>query len=205
MGQDMPVFCPNTSRCCAIGSEHLTQLGYSGIIIAEVMIMPVCRKCGKQFPNRIVIDGKSHNLCRRKFCLECSPFGMHNTRKIRDSLYLCSKCGETNPLKFPKGRYTECNKCRSKYNIEKGHEKRDFGIKYLGGKCICCGYDKYPSSLDFHHKDPLQKDPNFATKRGWSMDRLKEELDKCILLCKNCHAAFHAGYITEEELSNFQV
>ena len=160
--------------------------------------MKICEKCGNEFPTRIIIDGKQRNLCKRKYCLTCSPFNQHNTEKLV-KVYKCTKCGETNPDNFTKGRYTECKKCRARYNTYKGDKNRIKAIQYLGGKCKCCGYDKFPCSLDIHHKDPLQKDPNFKHKRGWSWDRLKEELEKCILLCRNCHTAFHSGFIKEED------
>jgi hypothetical protein len=48
-------------------------------------------------------------------------------------------------------------------------------------------------ALDIHHVDPKKKDPDFKRMRGWAWDRIKNELDKCMLLCKNCHAAHHAG------------
>lgn len=47
--------------------------------------MIVCKKCKSEFKIRQVIDGKTHNLQRRKFCLNCSPFGQHNTRNLLNS------------------------------------------------------------------------------------------------------------------------
>lgn len=41
--------------------------------------MRVCLKCGCTFNNYIKIEGKTRNLINRKFCLDCSPFGLHNT------------------------------------------------------------------------------------------------------------------------------
>lgn len=43
--------------------------------------MRQCRKCKKTFPVTIIIDGQIRNLGSRSFCLECSPFGQHNTSK----------------------------------------------------------------------------------------------------------------------------
>lgn len=66
------------------------------------------------------------------------------------------------------------------------------GIEYKGGKCIKCGYDKCVDALDFHHVGP-GKDFGLASKgytHGW--ERVKEELDKCILLCANCHREEHS-------------
>ena len=63
----------------------------------------------------------------------------------------------------------------------------------LGGKCVACGFNKYDNAMDFHHKDPQKKDPDFRNLRGWSWDKIKEEMKNCVLLCSNCHRGVHAG------------
>lgn len=65
-------------------------------------------------------------------------------------------------------------------------------ISYKGGKCQCCGYSKCTQALEFHHLDPSQKD--FTISGGTkSFEKLKPEVDKCILVCANCHREIHAG------------
>lgn len=69
-------------------------------------------------------------------------------------------------------------------------------VAYKGGKCQICGYSKYVGALEFHHIDPSQKDFGIASKgytRSW--DKNKEELNKCVLVCSNCHREIHAGVI----------
>ena len=65
-------------------------------------------------------------------------------------------------------------------------------VAYLGGQCQVCGYNKCVGALDFHHKDPLEKDFGIGHK-GYtnSWEKVKNELDKCLLLCKNCHSEEH--------------
>lgn len=65
-------------------------------------------------------------------------------------------------------------------------------IEYKGGSCTKCGYNKCPGALTFHHLDPTEKDFRISGQ-SWSFERLKEEADKCILLCANCHHELHAG------------
>lgn len=65
-------------------------------------------------------------------------------------------------------------------------------VDYLGGKCSNCGYNKCVAALDAHHIDPSNK--SFAlSHRGLtkSWDRIKEEANKCRLLCANCHREEH--------------
>jgi predicted HNH restriction endonuclease len=68
-------------------------------------------------------------------------------------------------------------------------------IKYKGGKCIFCGYNKYAGALDFHHsqgeKDFIMGDDGYT--HSWV--NIKKELDKCILVCSNCHREIHGGLV----------
>jgi predicted HNH restriction endonuclease len=69
---------------------------------------------------------------------------------------------------------------------------REMAIEYKGGKCDICGYSKCHDALDFHHLDSNQKDFGLSQAgltRSWL--RTKNELDKCIMLCANCHRELH--------------
>ena len=71
---------------------------------------------------------------------------------------------------------------------------RSTACEYKGGKCSLCGYDRCQEALDFHHKDPSKKSFGLSARgltRSW--DKIKEEIDKCILICANCHREIHAG------------
>lgn len=63
-------------------------------------------------------------------------------------------------------------------------------VEYKGGECEECGYKKCIDALEFHHKDPNEKDFTISGK-SWSFERLKKEADKCILVCSNCHKEIH--------------
>jgi len=67
-------------------------------------------------------------------------------------------------------------------------------VEYKGGCCILCGYDNCISALDLHHIDPKTKEFGISSgglTRAWS--KVREEADKCILVCANCHREIHAG------------
>jgi len=68
-------------------------------------------------------------------------------------------------------------------------------VDYKGGKCIKCGYNKYNGNLAFHHLDPSKKDFTI-TGKSIAFEKLKLEVDKCELLCHNCHGEVHAGLLT---------
>lgn len=65
-------------------------------------------------------------------------------------------------------------------------------VEYKGGKCQICGYNKSKNALHFHHLDPNEKDFSISGK-SLSFDKLKTEVDKCILVCSNCHSEIHEG------------
>ena len=79
---------------------------------------------------------------------------------------------------------------KSKSVIEWRKRKKIELVKYKGGRCEKCGYDKSISALCFHHLDPDQKDFSISCK-SYSIERLKKEVDKCILVCANCHIELH--------------
>ena len=74
--------------------------------------------------------------------------------------------------------------------------KQEF-VDYLGGKCKVCGYDRCVEALEFHHLDPDTK--SFTITSALANPKkhgvFKEEVDKCVLLCGNCHQEYHAGMI----------
>jgi 5-methylcytosine-specific restriction endonuclease McrA len=73
---------------------------------------------------------------------------------------------------------------------------KQMSIEYKGGKCQVCGYCKYQGALELHHLDPSTKGFGIGDKgytRSW--EKVKTELDKCILLCANCHREVAAGIV----------
>lgn len=60
--------------------------------------------------------------------------------------------------------------------------------------CGECGEQRTPC-LDFHHKDPLQKEINISQShnKGWGKERILAEIAKCEVLCSNCHRCRHAA------------
>lgn len=115
--------------------------------------------------------------------------GRLNNREIR----FCKTHGETefrNESKNnPKFR---CCKCLSESVQRRRIKLKKLAVEYMGGCCQNCGYNKMQEVLEFHHKDPSHKDFGISAKGiTWSFDKIKEELDKCVMLCANCHREEH--------------
>ena len=95
-------------------------------------------------------------------------------------------------------------KDRNTYTEQKarGYSNKWKALQYKGGKGQTCGEDR-PATLCFHHRDPSQKelklDGRSFANRKWEL--IKEEVDKCDLLCHNCHNVIHYGNSWEEFLN----
>jgi len=98
---------------------------------------------------------------------------------------ICESCDREYEYNRKQGHTkTRCNTC---VQHEQRNRKKQKMVDYLGGECSFCGYKKCLRALEFHHTNPLEKEfcmSNFSTI---TWERLKKELDKCILLCSNCH------------------
>lgn len=94
--------------------------------------------------------------------------------------------------KFTKAKRPRCSKCGVDAVNKRRRTLKKLAVEYKGGSCELCGYNKCLASLDFHHLDPNTKSFGIAAighTRSW--EKLKVELDKCILICGNCHGELH--------------
>lgn len=153
--------------------ENLVNQGLSQYKIADVL------KCSQ---TRVKYWLLKHNLKT-----------IHSIPKVKK----CVLCGETDLSKFYRhrdGRFRyRCRCCDNKKTIERFRDYKRKAGEYKGGKCLICGYSKCLASLDFHHKCPDKKDPNWKKMRNWPLEKIKAELDKCDLVCRNCHGEIHSG------------
>lgn len=119
---------------------------------------------------------------------------------------LCKRCGlSKNSGEFYRRRNGNdlspyCKLCSKSQATERQRGLKLKAIEYLGGKCYVCGYDKCPAALEFHHRNPEQKDFEISKTNltAWN-SQITDELDKCVLLCANCHRETHWE---EKEFSN---
>lgn len=157
--------------------------------------MPTCKHCKKNFPSRLRVSGvlRPH---KRKYCLDCLPPDgnkkpLHKRLASADTAenVVCA-CGRIYRYEKTRGHTkTRCNSCA--VNSRRFAVKRR-AVAYKGGCCERCGYDRCLNALHFHHRDPSQKlfSPGSNHTRSWAL--IQAELDKCMLLCSNCHAEVHA-------------
>jgi hypothetical protein len=78
---------------------------------------------------------------------------------------------------------------------ESRRKKKAALIEYKGNKCFVCGYNKCIQALQFHHLEPNKKEFTISNSGTMKFEVLKDEADKCILVCSNCHVEIHFGLI----------
>lgn len=112
----------------------------------------------------------------------------------------CKWRGCTRPvLVSPSGKKTEyCGpKCKNKFGVQRRRERlKVLAVEYRGGSCVLCGYARCVGSMHFHHLDPGLKEFRISSGHTMSWARLVVELDKCALVCANCHGEIHAGMVS---------
>jgi transposase len=94
------------------------------------------------------------------------------------------------------GGRARCRQCRMDRVAKWRRRTKAKLVEEAGGCCRICGYDRCLAALQFHHKDPTTK--SFALSlRGVtrSLEQLREEAKKCVLVCANCHAAVEVGHL----------
>ncbi len=162
--------------------------------------MPTCEKCNINFPNYVKIDDKLKNISSRKYCLTCSPFGVHNTRKLHEldpGFRNCPKCKLIQSIKNfynrrgKEGNSVYCKTCTFQDTTKRNQQIKKYCVDYKGGCCEICGYNKCISALEFHHKDPSLKDFTISKFKRKITQKIINELNKCELLCSNCHREKH--------------
>jgi hypothetical protein len=156
----------------------------------------ICAKCNSPFPKTMMIDGKKVFLHTRKFCLSCSPIGTRHLcgpsgpRNGNPTKHICGICSKG----YHGGHLIRAGICHCCAMTKHRNKKKQQIVEYLGGKCAVCSYNKCVRALQCHHLDKSEKEFT-VSRRTLSWEKLVKELDKCILLCANCHSEYHAGLI----------
>ena len=146
------------------------------------------KKCGTCGIEKPLNNFYKYKTGLRSYCKECN---LNNSKKFRANPNNKNKVLEYSRKQYKKPE-TKAKKYIS-YSLRLIKIKKQ-AVEYKGGKCSVCGYNKCLSALEFHHKNPLEKDIKLNSRgidRRKAFEKLKAELDKCILLCANCHREIH--------------
>ncbi|MCC7500542.1 hypothetical protein IT396_01930 [Candidatus Nomurabacteria bacterium] len=86
------------------------------------------------------------------------------------------------------------NKTATYVRVQKRRAELRQWLDEYKAKLSCTNCDeKHPACLDFHHKDAKEKEFSVALIKGWGYgkERMLREIEKCVVLCSNCHRKIH--------------
>jgi hypothetical protein len=182
-----------------------------------------CSKCGLFKDRKEFSKHKSSRDGLRSACKKCQSVRQYDYKqrvaqvKAGVAIKKCQRCGNKRPAsRFDKstknkdGLVSVCKDCKNKrerirnpYNYQDTEgatriKNKEIFVDLMGGGCNRCGFNEFLTSLDFHHVNPEQKE--YAPTRiiAKNFDKAYIELDKCALLCKNCHTALRYKLWTAE-------
>jgi hypothetical protein len=155
---------------------------------SEIIIR--CRKCNFEqalnkadYVHYFPIECKN---CGTHICLQCGKEFIITSKRNRNFCYECAPLDENG---------TAYGKAKLRY-------KKKLIMERYGSACSKCGYNECFSALEFHHPNPLEKHPEYTPCeliRIRDLEKIYPELDKCVLLCSNCHRKVHKDLHDEKE------
>lgn len=119
--------------------------------------------------------------------------------KVYMKIKICSKCKQEKSIdnfysKRNNNYHSWCKLCNHEATLERQRNFKRLAIEYKGGKCEDCGIVDNQVIYDFHHIHPNEKDFNISKFRATTWNKkIENELDKCVLLCANCHRKRHSN------------
>jgi predicted transcriptional regulator len=130
-----------------------------------------------------------------------TKLNQYNTNIDNVEFKKCPVCNQTKTIDSYYKRSSRkdnagyCKECSNNYHSNRIKNIKIRMIEYKGNECVDCGLnivDSHYSVFDFHHLNSNEKDVNFKRIKYQSWNKIVAELDKCVLLCANCHRLRHA-------------
>lgn len=117
-----------------------------------------------------------HHKLRVRFMKECPVHGLTEHRGRADSTS------------------ARCIQCQRDYFNNRRKDLKEKAVEYKGGECAMCGLvSDIIDVYDFHHEDSTKKEHTIGHMLAYPWSSVVAELDKCMLLCANCHRIVHVG------------
>lgn len=151
-------------------SYHLKNTELDGTLVKKIKITPeLIRELNEFYSNHTLKE------CSEKF-----------------------KISRSTVVKYVKNKFierTQEEKNERNYQRVKSYRQRmkERLVNYKGGKCQLCGYNLCITALEFHHLNSKDKDFTVSKYSNLKWDTVVSEVDKCIMVCANCHREIHAG------------
>ncbi len=122
---------------------------------------------------------------------------------------ICTRCHKSlDESKFYRKAnklHSHCKECHNTYCCTRWIQRKIQAVTHMGGVCTDCkGVYPYPV-FEFHHRDPSTKDFSWGKMKLRSISQIEKELEKCDLLCANCHRLRHHLERNPEFISDAEI
>jgi len=182
--------CGKDFGCTSLKRKTCSQACRDKEIGRRPQVEVTCQVCGKTW--------KTTRAERRTCGRDCEAIwrSRNRVKSELDGTYTCSRCKTSKPVSeyYTNSKGAPRSYCKACDNgltlVRQRNRKKEF-VELKGGKCERCGYNRCLGALEFHHMDPSKKE--FQISKNRSLESMQEELDKCILLCANCHKEEHTS------------
>jgi hypothetical protein len=137
-----------------------------------------------------------HHMKDKSFTLDAANLRSKSLTKlnqeIKKCILLCSNCHMED---HHPDLYIDCIADTNNKQKQKAISRKILLIESKGGKCSMCSYRANLSALCFHHVNPKTKKIklDFRGLANYSLASIEAELEKCQLLCSNCHLEVHSN------------
>jgi len=156
-----------------------------------------CEYCEKEHDGSYGSGRFCDSKCARGFSTKSNRKEINEkvSKKLTKNKRECKVCGGKTSKNNLSGFCKNCKppaKIKAELISEHRRRRKKYLVEYKGGSCEICGYNKSIWALHFHHINPEDKKYHLS-KNGIprSLERDIEEVNKCILVCANCHAEIH--------------
>jgi len=124
------------------------------------------------------------SICKEEHPATLEYFGKHGTRGLDT---YCSPCRHKKTRDY---YHSHKEKMKSQSTEWKRVQRQKINELKDTLYCLKCNESRN-HLLDFHHIDPIQKDFQISQGEAYGWEKVKQEIDKCVVLCSNCHRDFH--------------
>lgn len=151
-----------------------------------------CSMCGY---NKCLDALCFHHIKDKSFTLDKSKLRSKSLKSLEEEIkkcnLLCSNCHME--AHHPDLQMDGISYINHNLQKQKAIQRKLLIIAQRGGGCNLCSYKKNMAALCFHHIDPKTKTLklDFRSLGNNSMEIINDELNKCQLLCSNCHLELH--------------
>lgn len=161
------------------------------------MLLRQCKKCKIELPLDSFYKSKYTKDGYRSYCKECDKLNNRTYYSNHKKELIEKQKDYTNnnreKVREYQNKYANLHRRERKVYLKNLFDNKRDVLNSLKYPCVKCGEDR-PWVIDFHHINPLTKSFDISDRYRGSIESIKKEINKCVCLCRNCHAEFHWIY-----------